>query len=245
MLELRDAKDRGNTHIGWLDSQHTFSFGYYYDLYQRGFSDLLVINDDQLQPGSGTCTHPHADMEIITYVLQGALGHKDIMGSGSIILPGDIQMMSAGMSIWHSEFNASKLDLVHFLQIWIMPEPNEIPSRYQQVHFDQKQKRGRLRLVISPDGQDGSLSINQDVKVYAGLFDGNESAEIDLGQKRYAYVHLARGSMKLNGMNLVEGDGVRIRRERVLRFSEGHHADVLVFNLRPNELPHLGRYMVI
>lgn len=245
MFELRSAEDRGNTNLGWLDSHHTFSFGYYFDLYQQGFSDLLVINDDRLQPDATFSPHPHADMEIFSYVLDGALEHKDTMGAGSIVLPGDVQMMSAGTGMQHNEFNPSNIDIVHFLQIWIVPEQNETAPRYQQVHFSEKQKRGRFHLIISPDGQDGSLSVNQDVKVFSGLFDGNESAEMDLGRKRFAYVHIARGNLKLNGMDLYEGDGVRITHERVLRFSEGHHAEVLVFNLRPNEVPNLHRYAVI
>ena len=205
--------------------------------HQQGFSDLLVINDDRVQPDKGFGTHPHADMEIFSYVLEGALEHKDSMGTGSIINPGDVQMMSAGTGIRHSEFNPSKTDLVHFLQIWIVPEQKQVPPRYQQVHFDEAQKRGRLCLIISPDGKEGSLSVYQDVKVYAGLFNGTESAELEIGSNRYAYVHVARGNLDINGTRLDEGDGVRIREERVLRFSGGNNAEVLVFNLRPNELP--------
>jgi len=237
MFELRKAKDRGIANLGWLNSRHTFSFGHYYDPHQQGFSDLLVINDDRVQPDKGFGTHPHADMEIFSYVLEGALEHKDSMGTGSIINPGDVQMMSAGTGIRHSEFNPSKTDLVHFLQIWIVPEQKQVTPRYQQVHFDEEQKRGRLCLIISPDGKEGSLSVYQDVKVFAGLFNGTESAELEIGSNRYAYVHVARGNLDINGIRLDEGDGVRIREERVLRFSEGNNAEVLVFNLRPNELP--------
>lgn len=238
MFELRKAKDRSVANLGWLNSRHTFSFGHYYDQNQQGFSDLLVINDDRVQPDKGFGTHPHADMEIFSYVLEeGALEHKDSMGTGSIINPGDVQMMSAGTGIRHSEFNPSKTDLVHFLQIWIVPEQKQVVPRYQQVHFDEAQKRGRLCLIISPDGQDGSLSVYQDVKVFAGLFNGAESAELKIGSNRYVYVHVARGSLAINGTRLDEGDGVRIREERVLRFTEGNNAEVLVFNLRPNELP--------
>jgi len=237
MFELRKAKDRGIANLGWLNSRHTFSFGHYYDPHQQGFSDLLVINDDRVQPDKGFGTHPHADMEIFSYVLEGALEHKDSMGTGSIINPGDVQMMSAGTGIRHSEFNPSKTDLVHFLQIWIVPEQKQVTPRYQQVHFNEEQKRGRLCLIISPDGKEGSLSVYQDVKVFAGLFNGTESAELEIGSNRYAYVHVARGNLDINGIRLDEGDGVRIREERVLRFSEGNNAEVLVFNLRPNELP--------
>jgi redox-sensitive bicupin YhaK (pirin superfamily) len=237
MFELRKAKDRGIANLGWLNSRHTFSFSHYYDPHQQGFSDLLVINDDRVQPDKGFGTHPHADMEIFSYVLEGALEHKDSMGTGSIINPGDVQMMSAGTGIRHSEFNPSKTDLVHFLQIWIVPEQKQVTPRYQQVHFDKEQKRGRLCLIISPDGKEGSLSVYQDVKVFAGLFNGTESAELEIGSNRYAYVHIARGNLDINGIRLDEGDGVRIREVRVLRFSEGNNAEVLVFNLRPNELP--------
>ena len=237
MFELRKAKDRGVANLGWLNSRHTFSFGHYYDPHQQGFSDLLVINDDRVQPDKGFGTHSHADMEIFSYVLEGALEHKDSMGTGSLIKPGDVQMMSAGTGIQHSEFNPSKTDLVYFLQIWIVPEQKQVTPRYQQVHFDEVQKRGQLRLIISPDGQDGSLSVYQDVKVFAGLFNGTESAELEIGSNRFAYVHVARGNLDINGIRLDEGDGVRIREERVLRFTDGNNAEVLVFNLRPNELP--------
>jgi redox-sensitive bicupin YhaK (pirin superfamily) len=237
MFELRKAQDRGIANLGWLNSRHTFSFGHYYDPHQQGFSDLLVINDDRVQPDKGFDTHPHADMEIFSYVLEGALEHKDSMGTGSIIKPGDVQMMSAGTGIRHSEFNPSKTDLVHFLQIWIVPEQKQVPPRYQQVHFDESQKRGRLCLIISPDGKEGSLSVYQDVKVYAGLFNGTETDELEIGSNRYAYVHVARGNLDINGTRLDEGDGVRIREERVLRFTGGNNAEVLVFILRPNELP--------
>jgi quercetin 2,3-dioxygenase len=237
MFELRKAEDRGVANLGWLNSRHTFSFGHYHDPHQQGFSDLLVINDDRVQADKGFGTHPHVDMEIFSYVLEGALEHKDSMGTGSIINPGDVQMMSAGTGIRHSEFNPSKTDLVHFLQIWIVPKQKQVAPRYQQVHFDEALKRGRLRLIISPDGKEGSLSVYQDVKVFAGLFNESESAELEIGLGRYAYVHVARGNLDINGIRLDEGDGVRIREERVLRFAEGNNAEVLVFNLRPNELP--------
>ncbi len=237
MFELRKAKDRGVANLGWLNSRHTFSFGHYHDPRQQGFSDLLVINDDRVQPDKGFGTHPHADMEIFSYVLEGALEHKDSMGTGSIINPGDVQMMSAGTGIRHSEFNPSKTDLVRFLQIWIVPNQKQVAPRYQQVHIDEALKRGRLCLIISPDGKEGSLSVYQDVKVFAGLFNESESYELEIGLNRYAYAHVARGGLDINGIRLDEGDGVRIREERLLRFAEGKNAEVLVFNLRPNELP--------
>jgi len=239
MLELRKAQDRGISQIGWLDSRHTFSFSHYYDPQQLGFSDLLVINDDKVAPGMGFGTHPHRDMEIFSYVLDGALAHKDSMGTGSEIRPGDVQMMSAGTGIRHSEFNPSEAAPVHFLQIWIVPNRSGVEPRYQQQHFSEADKRGRLRLIISPDGADGSLSVYQQARVWAGLFDGAESAELALEPGRYAYVHMARGSIELNGTRLNEGDGVRVRQEEALRFANGESAEVLVFELRPNELPQM------
>lgn len=236
MLELRLSQDRGTGDFGWLHSQHTFSFGGYRDPRQRGFSDLLVINEDRVEPGQGFGTHPHNDMEIFSYVLEGALEHKDSMGTGSVIRPGDVQMMSAGTGVTHSEFNHSRQELVHFLQIWIVPDRRGVKPRYQQIHFDPASKRGRLRLIISPDGADQSLSVYQDARVYAGLFDGSESASLPLSG-RYGYVHVARGSLEVNGQRLSAGDGARIRDEQALHFAQGHEAEVLVFDLRPQELP--------
>ncbi|MEQ1638568.1 MAG: pirin family protein [Methylococcales bacterium] len=237
MFEIRKAGDRGIADHGWLSSRHTFSFGQYHDPRQQGFSDLLVINDDQVQPAKGFGTHPHRDMEIFTYVLEGALEHKDSMGTGSIIRPGDVQMMSAGTGIQHSEFNPSQTENVHFLQIWIVPNQKNVKPRYQQVHFEGSKKRGKLCLIISPDGQDGSLSVYQDTKAYAGLFDGDESAQLALGQDRYAYVHVAKGELEINGYHFHTGDGARIRNESTITFGKGNQAEVLLFDLRHNELP--------
>lgn len=237
MLELRKAADRGVADFGWLDSRHTFSFGNYHDPKQMGFSDLLVINDDRVTPGQGFGTHPHRDMEIFSYVLDGALAHKDSMGTGSVIHPGDVQMMSAGTGIRHSEFNPSPTEGVHFLQIWIVPDRQGVPPRYQQVHFAPSEKRGRLRLIISPSGEQGSLSVYQDVRVYAGLLDGNEAAELMLPTSRFAYVHVARGQLQINGTMLSEGDGARVRNEARLVCNHGKNAEVLIFDLRANELP--------
>jgi quercetin 2,3-dioxygenase len=237
MIDIRRANDRGHFNFGWLDTKHTFSFGQYRDASQQGFSDLLVINDDVVQPGTGFGTHPHQDMEIFTYILEGALEHKDSMGTGSVIRPGDVQMMSAGTGIRHSEFNASNEALVHLLQIWIVPDRRGVAPRYQQVHFDVSGKRGRLRLIISPDSAEGSLNVYQDVRVYAGLFDGDESAELVLAPDRYAYLHVARGSLEVNGVRMHAGDGARVRRESKLDFGKGEKAEVLVWDLRPNELP--------
>ena len=239
MLELRKSSDRGHARFDWLDSRHTFSFGDYYDPKQHGFSDLLVINDDRVQPGTGFGTHGHRDMEIFTYVLQGALQHKDSTGTGSTIVPGDVQMMSAGSGIRHSEFNPSETAIVHFLQIWIVPRFKGVAPRYQQARFDGSEKRGRLCLIISPDGADGSLSVHQEVRVYAGLVDAEEAATLELGPDRYAYVQVARGAVEVNGARMEEGDGARIRNERQLRFSRGRSAEVLVFDLRPGELPQI------
>ena len=186
MLELRPSSDRGTADLGWLYSRHTFSFGHYHDPQQQGFSDLRVINEDRVQPGKGFGTHPHSDMEIFSYVLAGALEHRDSMGTGSVIRPGDVQMMSAGTGITHSEFNPSQDELVHFLQIWIIPDRKGVAPRYQQRHFDDQEKRGRLRLIISPDGAEGSLTVYQDNKVYAGLFDGDEQATLVLSNERFA-----------------------------------------------------------
>lgn len=237
MLELRPAGDRGLAKLGWLHSRHSFSFGSYYDPEQVGFSDLLVINDDQVQPGRGFDTHGHRDMEIFSYVLEGSLEHKDSMGTGSVIRPGDVQMMSAGTGIRHSEFNASRQEPVHFLQIWIIPNRQGVTPRYQQQRFGDAEKRGRLRLIISPDGAEGSLSVYQDARVYAGLFDGAERQVLTLPENRHAYVHVARGALEVNGQRLSAGDGARLRQVRELTFAQGENAEVLVFDLRPVELP--------
>ena len=237
MLELRPAGDRGLAKLGWLHSRHSFSFGSYYDPEQVGFSDLLVINDDQVQPGRGFDTHGHRDMEIFSYVLEGALEHKDSMGTGSVIRPGDVQMMSAGTGIRHSEFNASRQELVHFLQIWIIPNRQGVTPRYQQQRFADAEKRGRLRLIISPDGAEGSLSVYQDARIYAGLFDGAERQGLTLPENRHAHVHVGRGALEVNGQRLSAGDGARLRQVRELTFAQGENAEVLVFDLRPVELP--------
>jgi quercetin 2,3-dioxygenase len=241
MIEIRRAAERGVAEHGWLSSRHTFSFGNYFDPEQVGFSDLLVINDDRVVGSRGFGQHPHRDMEIFSYVLEGALEHKDTMGTGAVIRPGDVQMMSAGTGIAHSEFNHSKTEAVHFLQIWIVPDRRGVAPRYQQVHFPQHSKRGRLRLIISPDGQDGSLGVYQDVRVYAGLIDGPESQALAIPEGRHAYVHVARGSVLVNGLTMQDGDGARVREERRLTVSEGDGAEVLIFDLRPHESPQAPR----
>jgi hypothetical protein len=239
MFDITKAGTRGVAEHGWLSSRHTFSFGHYYNPAQIGFSDLRVINDDRVAPGQGFGRHPHNDMEIFSYVLEGALEHKDSMGTGSVIRPGDVQIMSAGTGVAHSEFNHSREEPVHFLQIWIIPAAAGAQPRYQQRHFGPEEKRGRLRLILSPDGAEGSLQIRQDTRVYAGLFDGEERASLELPPSRYAYVHVAHGQVELNGQALGEGDGVRIREAGKLAFAKGKDAEVLVFDLRPFELPQM------
>mgnify|MGYP001232400808 FL=1 len=236
-MDVRRADDRGLPNFGWLHSRHTFSFGSYFDPQQVGFSDLLVINDDHVSPGRGFDTHGHRDMEIFSYVLEGGLQHRDSMGTGSVIRPGDVQMMSAGSGVMHSEFNASREEQVHFLQIWIAPDRKGVVPRYQQRHFTADEKRGRLRLIISPDGADDSLSVYQDAQVYAGLFDGDERQALPIATGRYAYVHVAQGSLDLNGERLEAGDGARLRDPGDVQLSGGRGAEVLLFDLRPNELP--------
>ncbi|MEB3767910.1 pirin family protein [Acinetobacter sp. MD2] len=239
MFDMRLAKDRGTAQHGWLHSQHSFSFANYWDPKQVGFSDLLVINDDTVSPSKGFGTHPHQNMEIISYVLEGALAHKDSMGTGSIIVPGDIQLMSAGSGVAHSEFNHSATTNVHFLQIWIVPnQVNSTPS-YQQLHIADEDKRGKFHLMIAPNAADKTLSIKQDINIYSGLFDGAEQANFVITEHRYVYVHVAKGSVDINGQIFHAGDAARIRSAQNLHFSQGQNADVLIFDLRPNELPQM------
>ena len=233
MLDLRRSEDRGGADHGWLKSRHTFSFGDYYDPKHVEFGVLRVINEDRVAPEGGFGTHGHRDMEIVSYVLEGQLGHRDSMGNGSVMVPGDVQRMSAGSGVLHSEMNPSSSEPVHFLQIWIRPSAEGIVPSYEQKHFTPEQKRGVLRLVASADGADGSVRIHQDVRVYAGLFDGAERAELSLAAKRRAYVHLARGSLKVNGLALAAGDGLKVSDVSTLTVSDGRAAEVLVFDL-PN-----------
>lgn len=239
MFDVTQANARGIADHGWLKSRHTFSFGSYYDPKQNGFSDLRVINDDRVDAGEGFGTHPHRDMEIFSYVLEGQLAHRDSMGTGSVIRPGDVQMMSAGTGVAHSEYNGSDQEGVHFLQIWIVPAELGAKPRYQERHFSEADKRGQLRLIISPEGEQQSLQVRQDVQVYAGLFDGDERASFVMPKRRYAYVHVARGEIELNGERLQAGDGVRIRESQALEFANGRGSEVLLFDLRPFELPGL------
>lgn len=237
MIEVRKSSERGVAEHGWLSSRHTFSFADYHDPKQSGFSDLLVINEDRVAAGQGFGRHTHRDMEIFSYVLEGALEHTDTMGTSAVIRPGDVQMMSAGRGVAHSEFNHSKSEEVHFLQIWIVPDRRGEAPRYQQVHFTDEDKRGQLRLIISPEGAEGSLSVRQDARVYAGLFDGAECDALELGNGRHAYVHVARGQVRINGVVLGEGDGARLRSEPRVLVENGNHAELLLFSLRPHDLP--------
>ena len=231
MIILRRAADRGHANHGWLDSYHTFSFADYHDPREMGFGPLRVINEDRVQGGKGFGSHPHRDMEIISYVLAGALEHKDSIGTGSVIRPGDVQRMSAGTGVLHSEFNPSSDEVAHFLQIWIQPDRRGVEPSYEQKHFPLDQKRGRLRLVASPDGADGSVTIHQDARVYASVLDGPEEVTHRLAHGRRAYLHVARGSVELNGQSLSAGDGAKVDGEAELRLANARQADVLLFDM--------------
>ncbi|HVJ39506.1 MAG TPA: pirin family protein [Stenotrophomonas sp.] len=231
MLQIRKSDARGRAEHGWLSSRHTFSFGHYHDPRYMGFGPLRVINEDKVQPGEGFGTHGHRDMEIISYVLDGALEHKDSMGTGSVLHYGDVQRMSAGSGVTHSEFNGSKSEPVHFLQIWLFPERNGIEPSYEEKHFDPQSKRGRLRLIVSPDGAEGSLKVHQDARVYATVLDGDDRVEHALDNGRGAYVQVARGSVELNGVALVAGDAVQVSDESLLLLEKATDAEVLVFDL--------------
>jgi len=231
MLELRKAQERGHADLGWLDSYHSFSFADYHDPQHMSFGALRVINDDRINVGGGFGTHGHRDMEIITYVLDGELAHKDSMGNGSVIRPGDVQRMSAGKGVMHSEFNHAPDRTTHLLQIWIEPNVRGISPGYEEKHFDPAEKRGRMRLIASPDGQDGSVSIRQDAKVYAGLFDGAERADVALAAGRRAYLHVARGEATVNGVALAAGDALKLTDATKIEVSQGQHAEVLLFDL--------------
>jgi redox-sensitive bicupin YhaK (pirin superfamily) len=231
MNDIRRSQDRGYADHGWLKSFHTFSFADYFDPQHVEFGPLRVINEDRVQAGAGFGTHGHRDMEIISYVLSGALAHKDSMGNGSTIRPGDVQRMSAGSGVRHSEFNPSQSEETHFLQIWIQPNQLNIAPSYEEKRFEPDQKRGRLRLIVSPDSADGSLLIHQDARVYAGLFNGPEQADLEVRPGRRIYVHLARGALTANGTALSAGDALRITEGTHLRLEEGRDAEVLVFDL--------------
>ena len=231
MTELRRATDRGHANHGWLDSWHSFSFADYHDPAHMGFGPLRVINEDRVQPGMGFGTHGHRDMEIISYVLEGALEHKDSMGNGSVIRPGNVQRMSAGTGVRHSEYNPSASEGVHFLQIWIEPAERGVAPGYEEKNFDTASKRGRLRLIASPDGREGSVTIHQDALVYAALLDGAETATQSLAPGRRAYVHVARGELTANGQKLQAGDALKATGEGAIRLEAGRNSEVIVFDL--------------
>jgi len=231
MITLRPAAERGHANHGWLDSHHSFSFADYHDPAHMGFGPLRVINEDRVQPGMGFGTHGHRDMEILSYVLEGELSHRDNMGNGSVIVPGDVQRMSAGRGVMHSEFNPSRENGVHFLQVWIEPSQRGIPASYEQARIEPADKRGRLALIAAPDGEGGAVALHQDARVYAGAFEGDESARLPLRQGRRAYVHVARGSIAVNGTPLGPGDAAKLEDEPEVRLSGGDGAEVLVFEL--------------
>ena len=233
MLTVRKSQDRGYADHGWLHSYHSFSFAGYYDPEHMGFGNLRVINEDRIAPGMGFGTHGHRDMEIISYVLSGELAHKDSMGNVKGIPPGDVQRMSAGTGVQHSEFNHAEGQTTHFLQIWLLPDVQGVAPGYEQKTFADAEKRGRLRRVASPDGAEGSVRVNADATLYAGLIDGSESASLVLDPARKAYVHVVRGSLKANGQALSAGDAALIEQETALALTEGRDAEVLVFDLAP------------
>jgi quercetin 2,3-dioxygenase len=231
MMQIRKSSERGYADHGWLKSFHSFSFANYYDPKHIGFGNLRVINEDRIAPGTGFGTHGHRDMEIISYVLSGALGHKDSLGNGAAIIPGDVQRMSAGDGIQHSEFNHASGQETHFLQIWILPDRTGIAPSYEQKHFVAAEKQGSLRLMASPDGAQGSVKLHADAKLYAGLFDAGQSAQLQLNPARLSYVHLIRGELSVNGITLNTGDAAMLSQESSLLLSHGKDAEVLVFDL--------------
>jgi len=231
MITLRPSSERGHANHGWLDSHHSFSFADYHDEAHMGFGPLRVINEDRVQPGMGFGTHGHRDMEIISYVLDGELSHRDDIGNGSVIVPGDVQRMSAGRGVRHSEFNPSRDRPVHFLQIWIIPSEQGIPASYEQSHLTDAQRRGKLALLAAPPGKGGAVAIHQDARVYAGLFDGTESATVAVAPGRRAYVHVARGSAEVNGQALSAGDAALLEDEPEVRIGNAARAELLVFDL--------------
>jgi redox-sensitive bicupin YhaK (pirin superfamily) len=231
MIEIRRSEERGHANHGWLDSYHSFSFADYYDPDHMHFGPLRVINEDRIACGQGFGTHGHRDMEIVTCVLDGARAHRDSMGNGSTIRHGDVQRMSAGTGVMHSEFNASEDEPVHLLQIWVLPQRAGDQPGYEEKRFDDADKRGRLRIVASPDGRDGSVTIHSDASIYAALIDGAEEAALPLQAGRRAYVHVARGTLTVNGEALAAGDAAMIVDAAAVTLEQGNDAEVLVFNL--------------
>jgi redox-sensitive bicupin YhaK (pirin superfamily) len=231
MINIRKSNERGHVHHGWLDTHFTFSFADYFDPVHMQFRTLRVMNDDRVAGGGGFPKHPHRDMEIVTYVLEGALEHKDSMGNGSVIKPGDVQYMSAGTGVAHSEVNASKTEPVHLYQIWMLPQKQGLNPTYDQKNFSEAEKSGKLRLVASPDGREGSVKIRQDNELYATVLSAGETVKHELKKDRHAYVQVARGSVKLNGTKLDVGDGAAISAEKAVELTGVHDAEVLLFDL--------------
>jgi quercetin 2,3-dioxygenase len=231
MITVRRSGDRGGGNYGWLDTKHTFSFSDYWDPRWMGFRSLRVINEDYVAPAAGFPTHPHNDMEIITYVLEGKLEHKDSLGTGSVILPGDGQRMTAGRGIRHSEYNPSKTEKVHLYQIWILPEKKGLEPSYEQKTFPTEEKAGRLRLIASPDGKDGSVKINQDARLYVTLLKPGEEVTHDFGKNRHGWLQVAKGSVEVAGQTLKQGDGAAISDEQKLTIKGAKDSEVLLFDL--------------
>lgn len=232
MLQIRAGDQRGHVNHGWLDSYHTFSFGSYYDPAYLGFSDLRVINEDRVQPGQGFGTHSHRDMEIVSYVLEGALEHKDSMGNSSVIRPGDVQRMTAGTGVTHSEFNASRAEIVHFLQIWLLPDRPGYTPGYEQKYFAPDDKRNRLRLIASTDGREGSVRIHQDAYLFSTLLERGAGVEHVFASGRKGYLHVIRGAVTVNDRSLQTGDGLAISDETRITVGADEDAEVLLFDLR-------------
>ncbi|HLR05485.1 MAG TPA: pirin family protein [Pyrinomonadaceae bacterium] len=231
MITIRKSAERGHFNLGWLDTYHTFSFDQYYDPAHVHWRSLRVINEDRVAPGQGFPTHAHRDMEIITYILSGALEHRDSMGSGSVIRPGDVQRMSAGRGVSHSEFNPSDSESVHLLQIWILPQSPGLTPSYEEKSFSEDERRGRLRLVASKDGREGSVTIQQDARLYAAILDAGASVEHTLGANRYAWLQVARGAVRLNEFDLQPGDGAAVSNETALKTVAQESAEILLFDL--------------
>lgn len=231
MITLRKSEERGHANHGWLDSYHSFSFANYYDPNNMGFRALRVINEDWVQPGRGFGTHPHRDMEIITYVLEGALEHKDSLGTGSIIRPGEVQKMSAGTGVTHSEYNPSKTELVHLLQIWIVPDQKNLPPSYEQKTYSTAEKQNQLRLIASPEGRDGSVTVHQDVKLYASVLDAGKKVVHELSPNRHVWVQVAQGEITLNGLSLGAGDAAAISEENRVVVIANTASEILLFDL--------------
>lgn len=231
MLQIRRATERGHADHGWLNTYHSFSFADYYDPKHMGFRQLRVINEDRVQPGRGFPSHPHRNMEIISYVLEGALEHKDSMGNGSVIVPGEVQRMSAGTGITHSEFNHAKAELVHFLQIWILPDTEEVKPSYEQTYYPDEEKRGKLRLIASADGRDGSVTIRQDVNLYATILDAGEEIVYLIPSGRHVWLQVARGRVLVNSQQLAQGDGAAMSGEEKVLVIGVERAEILLFDL--------------